>query len=186
MGPVVTLGELFVQLGKFVTAMHIYVFFRTLRIVALKRDKLSSKEMPGSASTVPFSTTGGVAGGPLQANRIMTQFRKEDALVAEYIDLKGLTTECVEQRGPRRMMREAINFMHLLLLRDLTPPWVMQQFPQALPAGGLLSKFTRPSFLTWPEAETDALFGAAVSSALRGSSERVHKEFAGVIARPLY
>ena len=38
LGPIITLGELFMQLGKFFTAKHIYAFFRTLRIVALKRD----------------------------------------------------------------------------------------------------------------------------------------------------
>ena len=154
--------------------------------MALKRDKLSRNEAPGSASAVPGSTTGGVAGGPLQAHRIMAQFRKEDALVAEYIDLRGLTTQYVAERGPKRMMKEAINFMHLLLLKDVTPPWITQQFPQALPGDGLLSKFTRPSFLCWPEADTDVLFGTAVSGVLRGRADMVQKEFAGVVARPLY
>ncbi len=39
LGPVATLGELFMQLGKFFTAKHIYAFFRTLRVVAAKRAK---------------------------------------------------------------------------------------------------------------------------------------------------
>ncbi|CAK0799542.1 unnamed protein product [Prorocentrum cordatum] len=186
LGPVVTLGELFVQLGKFFTAKRMCAFFRTLRIVALKRDKLSTNEAPGSASAVPGPTTGGVAGGPLQAHRIMTQFRKEGALVAEYIDLRGLTTQRVEERGPKRMMKEAINFMRPLLLRDLTPPWITEQFPQALPGDGLLSKFTRPSFLCWPGADADVPFGAAVSGVPRGRAGMVQKELAGVIARPLY
>ena len=84
------------------------------------------------------------------------------------------------------MLKEAVNFMHLLLLRDLTPPWVTQQFPQALPGDGLLSKFTRPSFLCWPEADADVLFGTTVSGVLRRRAGMVQKEFAGVIARPLY
>ncbi len=179
-GPVVTLGELFMQLGKFFTAKHIYAFFRTLRIVALKRGKLSAND------ATPWSTTGGVAGGPLQAHRIMAPYRKEDELVAEYVDLRGLPTQYVAEKGPERMKKEAINFMHLLLLRDMTPPWVAHQFPRALPGDGLLSKFTRPSFLCWPEAGAGALFGAAVSNVLRGRADRVQKEFAGVIARPLY
>ena len=39
LGPVVTLGELFVKLGRVFAAKHIYAFFRTLRIVAAKRAK---------------------------------------------------------------------------------------------------------------------------------------------------
>ena len=84
------------------------------------------------------------------------------------------------------MMKEAINFMHLLLLRDLTPPRVTEQFPQALPGDGLLSKFTRPSFLCWPGDRAEALFGAKVSGVLRRRAGEMGKELAGVIARPLY
>lgn len=76
--------------------------------------------------------------------------------------------------------------MHLVLLADLTPPWLRQQFPQALPGDSLLSQFTRPSFLCWRELDTDKVFGSSVSGLLRESAERVQKEFAGVIARPLY
>ena len=76
--------------------------------------------------------------------------------------------------------------MHLVLLADLNPPWVCQPFPQALPGDSLLSQFTRPSFLCWLELDTDKVFGSSVSGLLRESAERVHKEFAGVIARPLY
>ena len=76
--------------------------------------------------------------------------------------------------------------MHLVLLRDLTPPWVCQQFPKALPGDSLLSKLTRPSFLCWPEFDTDKVFGSPVAGLLRESARRVQKDFAGVIARPLY
>ena len=38
-GTVVTLGELFLALGKDYTAAQIYAFYRTLRIVAVKRRK---------------------------------------------------------------------------------------------------------------------------------------------------
>ena len=65
--------------------------------------------MPGSASAGSGSTVLGISGGPLQATRIQSEFRKQDALVAEYIDLKGLTTEYVKEKGPARMLKEAIN-----------------------------------------------------------------------------
>ena len=84
--------------------------------MALKRGKQSTSQAPGSASAVPGSTTGaksrgalGISGGPLQANRIQSEFRKEHALVCEYIDLKGLTAAYVEEKGPDRMLREAVN-----------------------------------------------------------------------------
>ena len=97
--------------------------------MALKRDKQSTSQAPGSASAVPGSTTGaksrgapgsasagsgslsalGISGGPLQATRIQSEFRKQHALVCEYIDLKGLTAAYVEEKGPDRMLREAVN-----------------------------------------------------------------------------
>ena len=101
-GPVVTLGELFLRLGRDFSCRKIYGFFRTLRLVAVKRDKKATSSAPGSASV-------GVNRGPLQATRIQSEFLKQHALVAEYIDLKGLTAEYVEEKGPARMLKEAIN-----------------------------------------------------------------------------
>eukprot|EP00959_Pyramimonas_sp_CCMP1952_P110425 2310082-Pyramimonas_sp.AAC.1 len=48
-----TLGELFWDMGRTHTAKAIYAFYRTLRLVALKRDKNSSTKgssAPGFAS----------------------------------------------------------------------------------------------------------------------------------------
>ena len=101
-GEVVTLGELFMRLGEQFTCRQIYAFYRALRLVALKRDKSATMAAPGSASA-------GVTGGPLQASRIQQEFRGEDALVAEYVDLKGLTAEYVNEKGRARILREAIN-----------------------------------------------------------------------------
>lgn len=108
-GPVVTLGELFLRLGRDFSCRKIYAFFRTLRLVAVKRDKTARSAAPGSASAGSGSTVVGVSRGPLQATRIQSEFRKQDALVAEYIDLKGLTTEYVKEKGPALMLKEAIN-----------------------------------------------------------------------------
>ena len=57
-GEVTTLGELFLALGREYTAASIYAFFRTLRVVVVKRRKGKSYK-PGSASA---ST--GLTGGP--------------------------------------------------------------------------------------------------------------------------
>ena len=51
-GPVVTLGELFKHLGTEYTAREIYAFYRTCRVVVLKRKKDAArpKGKSGSAS----------------------------------------------------------------------------------------------------------------------------------------
>ncbi len=108
-GEVVTLGELFMRLGEQFTCRKIYAFFRTLRLVALKRDKAATRAAPGSASAGSRPKVVGVTGGPLQASRIQSEFRKQDALVAEYVDLKGLTAEYVNEKGHALILREAIN-----------------------------------------------------------------------------
>ncbi len=82
--------------------------------------------------------------------------------------------------------RRPADFMDLVPLADLDPPWLNQPFPEALPGGSLLSQFTRPSFLCWFERDVDKVFGSRVSGLLRESVGRAQKEFAGVIARPLY
>ena len=106
-GAVVTLGELFMRLGKEFSCKKIYAFFRALRPVALKRDKAATSKAPGSASAKLKAL--GTSGGPLQAASIKSEFRKEHALVAEYIDLKGLSADYVRDEGPERILKEAIN-----------------------------------------------------------------------------
>ena len=58
-GQVVALGELFMALGQTCTASAIYSFYRTCRVVVLKRVKGKSVTRPGSASL------GGMTGSPL-------------------------------------------------------------------------------------------------------------------------
>ena len=33
----------------------------------------------------------------------------------------------------KAMFDSAVRYMHMLLLRDFSPPWLMRKFPQALP-----------------------------------------------------
>ena len=63
-GKVITLGELFMLLGREYTAAAIYALYRTLRIVSLKRRK-GQLFVRGSASQWI-----GITGGDLQASRI--------------------------------------------------------------------------------------------------------------------
>ena len=79
--------------------------------------------------------------------------------------------------------------MHKILLCDLNPPWVDHQFPQALPGEGVLSRFTRPSFLQWtddPLGTIRRLFGNKLSDRVQSKMEYMRLEHAGFVARPLY
>ena len=63
------------------------------------------------------------------------------------------------------------------------------QFPQALPGEGILSRFTRPSFLQWtdkPKGTTRALFGDELSTRVTRLIEHYGLQHAGFVARPLY
>ena len=88
-----------------------------------------------------------------------------DALVEEYIQVKGLTAAYVEDKGKQRVLEEAVQFIQLVLLTDLRPPWLTHDFPQALPRGGVLSRFTRPQLLFWPASEVATLFGEDLNAA---------------------
>ena len=81
---------------------------------------------------------------------------------------------------------EAIKYLHMILLRDLRPPWLSQNFPQALPGDGILSLFTRPSFLQWDVSKMKVLFGAHLMAILLEVAAAVSVEVAGALARPLY
>jgi len=64
-------------------------------------------------------------------------------LVEDYCEAVGLTNIQIT----KQKVDAAVRHMHKILLCDLNPPWVNHQFPQALPGEGILSRFTRPSFL---------------------------------------
>ena len=80
----------------------------------------------------------------------------------------------------------AIRYMHKILLRDLRPPWAAHKFPQAVPGDGVLSRYTRPSFLQWESALGALLLGTEVSELIGEAARAVDVEVAGYLARPLY
>ena len=47
-----------------------------------------------------------------------------DALVERYIQVKGLTADYVQAKGKRRMLEEAVQFVQVMVLMDLRPPWL--------------------------------------------------------------
>ena len=156
----------------------IFALFRTCRLVALKRKKDSQKPTapPGSASGSRWPSITGVTGSPLQAAPI-----RSEALVKEYIQVKGLNAAYVEEKGKQRVLQEAVQFIQMVLLTDLRPPWLAHEFPQALPEGGVLSRFTRPQLLFWRAKHVSSLFGEELHRSFAYAAESVQLEFAGFV-----
>ena len=169
---VVTLGELFLVLGKRWRASAIYYFYRTLRLVAVKRRK---------------TTSGDAQLGLTRSNLQGAQIRRalvinKDQLVEEYAVAMNLG----EQSPTTELFDSAVRYLHMLLLRDLRPPWLAYKFPQALSGEGVLSRYTRPSFLQWPIDFGAVVFGEGVVAMLRKVTSAVGVDVAGLLARPVY
>ena len=174
-GPVITLGELFMALGKNYTAAVIYSFYRTCRLVVLKKGKQAQR----SCGTPSCASVTGTTGSALQATDIPQINRnKGDLLVDEYGTVNEISTE--------QLLNEAIQFMNMTLLQGIRPPWLAHDVPQALPGEEVLSNCTRPSFLQWDPALTETLFGEEVYRCLTTITNSVCLTFAGVIGRPFY
>ena len=184
-GQVVTFGDLVKLLGKKRSIRAIYHFFRTLRIVATKRphDSVLVGAASGSANVRVAGLTG-TTGTTLQpANLIRALKTKKTQLVKEYALVMGLPE--VDETSDS-LFREAVRYLQVCLLSDLRPPWAEDRFPQALPGGATLSRYTRPSFLLWEVARAFTLFGDEVMSKLANAAAEVSLEAVGVLGRPLY
>ena len=179
-GPAISLGQLFLVLGGSYTAAEIYHFYRTLRIVAVKRRK-AFKNDPASASkgTLPSVLSG-------------TTIRKEfsgfkDQLVEEYAALHGFDLPPVDNLHGRHVLFEAaVQYVHATLLQDLSPPWIGSEFSQALPGNGVLCRYLKPTFLRWEASQVHTLFGEQVKSHWDHVLRAVSADMAAVVARPLY
>ena len=138
-GKVLTLSELFLALGEHYTAAQIYAFYRTLRSIAVKRRKGKGASAPASGSVKT-----GVTQSPFQAARMRLELIPNKELVlAGYAAVNNLGhLEPIKQNFDL-----AIRYLFKVMLRDLRPPWLAHAFLQALPGIGVLSRFTRPSFL---------------------------------------
>ncbi|CAK0808294.1 unnamed protein product [Prorocentrum cordatum] len=182
--------------GQTHTAKAIYAFYRTLRLVALKRDKNSSTNASSAPGFASASRPAGSAAAfgftrcDLQAPRIRADYScpatNREVLVEDYIEAVGLSIAYVSSKTKQELLDEAAKCATLVLLRDMRPPWLDHVFPQALPGDGLLSKFTRPSFLYWDASFLDMLCSTALGSDLNDQAVSVDYQLAGVIARPLY
>ena len=174
--PAFTLGELFLALGKEYTAAQIYSFYRTLRLVAVKRRKGHGKSAPASGSV------SGVTNSESQAARIRLEHtpNKEHPL-AEYV----AANELGHLAATKENVDAAIRYLYKLLLRDLRPPWLTDTFPQALPGGGTLSRYTIPCFLLSEASDAATIFRDEAVPMLRKVATDVSLEVVRVLGRPL-
>ena len=79
-GTIFTLGELFLALGKQHTAHHVYSFYHTLRLVAVKRRKQHGAGKGSGRAT-------GVTASPFQAARLRWELRSNKAQLIEELSL---------------------------------------------------------------------------------------------------
>ena len=173
-GKVLTLGELFLALGEHYTAAQTYAFYRTLRIIAVKRRKGKGVSAPASGSVKKCVTQ-----SPFQAARMRLELiPNKELLLAEYAAVHNLGhLDPIKQNFDL-----AFRYLFKVMLRDLRPPWLAHAFPQALPGIGMLSKFTRPSFLQWNGAAGSDMFGGIVEKTLAGAAAAVKLELHGFLA----
>jgi hypothetical protein len=184
-GPVGTLGELMLKLGEEYDAAQIYYFYRTLRLVALKR----RKDKPGAVGIgQALPATGmrqaGVSAGVIRRGMQVGSVR----IVEEYMALMHSDVD-VPAKGSAEFnatFEQALRYLHVLLLEDLRPPWLLHSFPQALPGDSMLSNLTRPTLMYWDETCAWKVFGKEVENILTHMAQVVSTVVAGVLARPLY
>ena len=181
-GLVVTLGQLFYILGKNWTAAQIYSFYRTLRIVALKRRKAVRGGPRDQALPVTGSLLAGTAGARIKHELAPMKMQ----LVEEYATLTGEDTPTPHSARMDEMFDAAVRFLHMNLLQDLSPPWVTHEFLQALPGDGVLCRYTQPTFLRWETDRALLLFGDEVMEIWHRAADNLEIKVAGVLARPLY
>ena len=74
----------------------------------------------------------------------------------------------------------------MILLQDLSLPWIDHDFPQALPGDGVLARYLKPTFLCWPTRLVQTFFGQAVFQEWTKKCERVDLKLGAVLGRPLY
>ena len=166
------------ELGRDFAVKEIYTFYRCLRIVTLKRRKNRSGG---------HGSTRNVAAGLADRCVLREHDDWKESLIEEYATLRG---EDVPARGDKatnsRMFKAAVQFIHVNLLQDLSPPWIDHNFPQALPGDGVLARYMKPTFLRWPRDIVGTLFGREVFETWSKECQAAGLELGAVLGRPLY
>ena len=178
---VISLGELLMILGTDYTAAEIYSLYRILRVVCLKRrkDRCSARGGPPSSG----SRVSGMAGAAVKR-----EFKSsKELLIDEYATLMAQALPGDNDKEAREaLFQKAVQYIHLNLLQDLSPPWIERQFSQALPGNGVLCRYLKPTFVRWMLPELSLLFGKDVLDAWRHRCHCVGLELVSLVGRPLY
>ena len=162
------------------TAAQIYYLYCSMRIVAVKR----RKHVKGGPADQAFPVTGGHAAGtaPAVVKHAAASFKTH--LVEEYATLRGLDVP-TSGSDITCMFDAAVQYIHVNLLQDLSPPWLEKDFPQALPGDGVLSRYLKPCFLKWDMASAGTLFGEVITRTLSHTASSLGLTAISIVGRPL-
>jgi len=152
-----------------------------MRIVAVKR----RKQTPGGPADQALPVTGAHSAG-VASTAVRQSVRSFKAyLVQEYTTLLGLNMPTTDYEMTR-MFDTALQYVHVNLLQDLSPPWLENDFPQALPGEGVLSRYLKPCFLKWDIGSAHFLFGEAITGTFVHAAKTVGLTAVSIVGRPLY
>ena len=181
-GEVTTLGQLFLALGRGWSAAIIYAYYLRLRLVAVKRKKGGSWQGGSGPGHHGTGMLGTIAGTALRRDLLPWKER----MVEEYC---AIMDEEVPSPSDARLCQrtdDAVRHLHALLLQDMRPPWVQDNFPQGLRGDATLSRYSRPCFVQWDTETASLVFGDNVVAAVAEHTNRVGLKLSGMVARPLY
>jgi hypothetical protein len=181
---VVSLGEMLMILGEEHTLAEIYSLYRTLRVVVLKRRK---DRCSASSGVLGRSSTGSSLSGMAGASVKRELKSSKDLLIEEYSTLMAQSLpDKNDGEGRETVFNKAVQYIHLNLLQDLSPPWIDRQFSQALPGNGVLCRYLKPTFVVWPVAIVEMLLGKVVMEKWSQRCRNVGLHFVALVGRPLY
>jgi hypothetical protein len=164
-GIVTTLGQLFMELGRKYTAFAIYEYYKRLRLVSVKRCKQAAM---------------------LGALRLRREIRPmQDTLLQEFVAITKAELP-VSGSDKRLMMDKAMRYIYATILQDLRPPWLTDMFPLCFHNTPTLAAYVRPCFLAWSAEDISQTFGHKIMDYMISVVDAVNKDFAGIVARPLY
>ena len=101
-------------------------------------------------------------------------------------DLEGPGPARTDKQANNDLFNAAVQYIHVNLLQDLSPPWIGHQFSQALPGDGVLCRYLKPTFMRWTRSAKEVIFGQKVFTAWVAKCQRVGLDLAVMVGRPLY
>jgi hypothetical protein len=185
-GTVASLGHLLVALSPTFTAAEIYYTYSHLPIVAVKR---WPRKWANKAAPTGMRVNKGLRG-------VMGNCKGwQHELVAEYCTLRSiddrrwLTVPVVDSSDWKECLSEALCHVHMMLLRDMRPPFSGTQPDMLSSASATMSRmwvYARATFLKWDATVALAVFGTDIVQTIIKRTSQYDLDFGGIVARPLY